>query len=137
MNYWMGIDVSRATLEVALLDDRGERIGAASVKNEHKAVRGLLKRWTKEVGMANEQLLVCLEPTSHYSNGLLRWLVEAGVRVWLAHPGDIQHSVGSSFRLSPGCSAMALTICLLVYFFRSRMMSCNLAPSLARAIRCT
>lgn len=96
MNYWMGIDVSRATLEVALLDDRGERVDTASVKNDHKAVRSLLKRWTKQVGMANEQLLVCLEPTSHYSNGLLRWLVEAGVRVWLAHPSDIQHSVGST-----------------------------------------
>lgn len=96
MKHWMGIDVSRGTLEVALLDDRGTRLGAASVKNEHKAVTSLLKRWTKELDLAQEHLLVCLEPTSHYSNGLLRWLVEAGMRVWLAHPSDIQHSIGST-----------------------------------------
>lgn len=92
----MGIDVSRGTLEVALLDDLGTRLGAASVRNEHKAVTNLLKRWTKELNLEREQLMVCLEPTSHYSNGLLRWLVEAGMRVWLAHPSDIQHSIGST-----------------------------------------
>lgn len=96
MEHWMGIDVSRATLEVALIDDTGTRCGAASVKNDRKAVYGLMKRWTKEFSLAKEDLLICLEPTSHYSNGLLRWLVEADARVWLAHPNDIQHSIGST-----------------------------------------
>ena len=96
MKHWMGIDVSRATLEVALIDDTGNRLDAASVKNDRKAIQGLIKRWGKQHCLAKEQLLICLEPTSHYSNGLLHWLVEADVRVWMAHPSDIQHSIGST-----------------------------------------
>lgn len=96
MKHWMGIDVSRATLEVALIDDQGTRLCAMSVKNERKAVGGLLKRWSKDLALVKEDLLICLEPTSHYSNGLLRWLVELDMRVWLAHPSDILHSIGST-----------------------------------------
>lgn len=96
MKYWMGIDVSRATLEVALTDHSGQRRAATSVRNEQKTLRALIKRWMKEFDMSREDLLICLEPTSHYSNGLLRWLVELDMRVWLAHPSDIQHSIGST-----------------------------------------
>lgn len=108
MKHWMGIDVSRGTLEVALLDDLGTRLGTASVKNEHKAVTSLLKRWTNELNLEHEHLMICLEPTSHYSNGLLRWLVEAGMRVWLAHPSDIQHSIGSTRGKSDRADALRI-----------------------------
>jgi transposase len=96
MEYWMGIDVSRLTLEVALTDEHDHRVGAISVKNEQKSLCALIKRWMKEFDIAKDELLICLEPTSHYSNGLLRWLVELDMRVWLAHPNDILHSIGST-----------------------------------------
>lgn len=92
----MGIDVSKATLEVALIDDTGTRMDASGVKNERRAIDGLLKRWSKQHGLVKAELLICLEPTSHYSNGVVRWLVESGLRVWLAHPADIQNSIGST-----------------------------------------
>ncbi len=93
MKHWIGIDVSRATLEVALTDDTGRIKGSISVRNGSKPLCALIKRWMKEFELDKEDLM-CLEPTSHYSNGPVRWLVELGMRVWLAHPSDIQHSIG-------------------------------------------
>ena len=94
MKHWIGIDVSRATLEVALTDDTGKTEATISVRNGAKPLCALVKRWMKEFGIGQEDLLICLEPTSHYSNGPVRWLVELGLRVWLAHPSDIQRSIG-------------------------------------------
>jgi transposase len=79
MEHWIGIDVSRATLEVALIDDRGTRLCSTSVKNDRKAVEGLFKRLSKEFAVVKEDALVCLEPTSPSLSQVFR---AAGHFVW-------------------------------------------------------
>ncbi|HRO40920.1 MAG: IS110 family transposase [Flavobacteriales bacterium] len=90
----MGIDVSKAKLDFALLDGRGHVVDQAEVPNTGKGINLLLGRWGREAGMDRSACLACFEPTGHYSNTLLAILVEGGVPAWAAHPMDIRQSMG-------------------------------------------
>jgi transposase len=54
------------------------------------------KRWTKVYGLKKEACMVCLEPTGHYSHMPLETLVALQVPTWLAHPTDINKSIGNT-----------------------------------------
>lgn len=94
MKHWIGIDVSKATLDVALLDTGGNIAAEDQVENSATGLKRLLRRWTKEHALVNKEFMICLEPTSYYSNAVLTALVELDIPTWLAHPNDIRASVG-------------------------------------------
>ncbi|MBK7383537.1 MAG: IS110 family transposase [Flavobacteriales bacterium] len=96
MKHWIGIDVSKATLDVALLDEHGKVTAEEQVANTEKGLRSMWKRWTKAFGLAKGECLVCLEPTGHYSHLPLETLVQLEVLTWLAHPTDIIRSIGAT-----------------------------------------
>jgi transposase len=88
----IGIDVSKATLDVALRDEQGIAL-EKQVKNSPAALRALLRSWTKR-GLCQKSTLVCLEPTGHYSLGVIKTLLDMGQPTWMAHPNDIRLSIG-------------------------------------------
>ena len=88
----IGIDVSKATLDVALRDEHGIA-QEKQVKNSAAALRALLRGWTKR-GLCERSTLVCLEPTGHYSLGVIQALLGMGQPTWLAHATDIRLSIG-------------------------------------------
>ena len=92
--HYIGIDVSKAKLDFALLDGHGHVVDQAEVPNTDKGVNSLLKRWEREAGVTRNACLACFEPTGHYSNTLLTTLVEGQVPTWVAHPMDIRQSMG-------------------------------------------
>jgi len=92
--HWIGIDVSKAKLDVALMDEYGTILEERKVPNTDQGLTGLLKRWSDTYGANRTECLVCLEPTGHYSNQSLRTLVKLDYPTWLAHPRDIQKSIG-------------------------------------------
>lgn len=92
--HWIGIDVSKAKLDVVLTDDRGAVIEERKVANTDQGLTGLIKRWSDTYGLNKKECLICLEPTGHYSNQALRTLVKLECPTWLAHPRDIQKSIG-------------------------------------------
>ncbi|MBK6627143.1 MAG: transposase [Flavobacteriales bacterium] len=94
MKHWIGIDVSKATLDVALLDERGTLTAEIKVENTTRSVKALLRRWTKEYTLVKGEYLACLEPTGYYGHALLEVLVELEIPTWLAHPNDIKQSIG-------------------------------------------
>lgn len=96
MKHWIGIDVSKATLDVALLDEHGKVTAEERVANSDKGLRGIWKRWSKEHGLRKDACMACLEPTGHYSHLPLETLVALEVPTWLAHPSDINKSIGST-----------------------------------------
>ena len=96
MERFIGIDVSKAHLDMALLDASGTLLAAQRIANERRAIRSMLKQWCKEHGVSKESALACLEPTGHYGYLLLEELLRAGLRTWLAHPLDIKHSIGAT-----------------------------------------
>jgi transposase len=88
----IGIDVSKATLDVALRNEQGV-VKEERVKNSAGALKGLLRKWKKQ-GFCEQGTLVCLEPTGHYSLGVIKVLLDLGHRTWLAHATDIHLSLG-------------------------------------------
>ena len=94
MKHWIGIDVSKATLDVALIDGSGILLGESKVQNSAKELKALLRRWTKEFTLVCQEYMVCLEPTGHYSHAALEVLVDLGAPTWLAHANDIKQSIG-------------------------------------------
>jgi transposase len=96
MKHLIGIDVSKAHLDVALMDEHGALLGLERINNEPRAVRALLRQWSKQYQVSNTSTLTCLEPTGHYSYHLVEELVSLGMPTWLAHPLDIKHSIGAT-----------------------------------------
>lgn len=89
----IGIDVSKATLDVALRDEAGSLIKEDRVKNSTTGLRTLLRKWSKQ-GLCDTTALVCLEPTGHYSHGVVKILLDLGHPTWMAHATDIRLSIG-------------------------------------------
>lgn len=94
MKHWIGIDVSKATLDVALLDGTGTVVGEEQVANTAAGLKGLLRRWSKAFGLVKGQYMVCLEPTGYYGHLAMQVLVDLEVPTWMAHPNDIRASIG-------------------------------------------
>jgi transposase len=67
---------------------------SAQVGNDRKAVLKLMGQWRKRHGVDPSKSLICLEPTGHYTLMLLNLIVEQQWKAWLAHPLDIQQSMG-------------------------------------------
>lgn len=85
--------MSKATLDVVLQDAQGNLVTEERVTNSHAGLRTLLRKWGKR-GLCDGGTLVCLEPTGHYSYGVVRTLVELGHPTWVAHATDIRMSIG-------------------------------------------
>jgi transposase len=96
MNYqnYLGIDVSKATLDVHLIDNEGSSVEQSCITNDSKSLKTLLNCWTRQKKIQLQSTLICLEPTGHYSNITIGTLVELNIAVWLANPIDIKNSIG-------------------------------------------
>jgi transposase len=94
MEHWIGIDVSSATLDFALLDEQGTHLDSVQVNNDRRAVMCLMDNWRKRHGVEPSKCSICLEPTGHYTLMLLNLLVDQQWPTWLAHPLDIQKCMG-------------------------------------------
>ncbi len=89
----IGIDVSKEHLDIALLDPQGIVLGEQRVANDGKALSRLLKSMQRKK-LLHEGALVCVEATGHYGYRAIMACMELGLRVWVAHPVDIQLSLG-------------------------------------------
>ena len=67
MEHWIGIDVSSATLDFALLDGKGTHLESVQIENDRKAVMKLMGQWSKRHGVEVGKSLICLEATGHYT----------------------------------------------------------------------
>lgn len=89
----IGIDVSKTTLDVVLQDEKGGLVREERVSNSASGLRSLLRKWVRQ-GLCDTTALVCLEPTGHYSHGVVKTLLDLGHPTWLAHATDIRLSIG-------------------------------------------
>ncbi|QXV64191.1 IS110 family transposase [Mucilaginibacter sp. 21P] len=92
MNYFAGIDVSKATLDVTLLSSEGCKL-YSKFSNNTKGYKQLLK-WVNLEKMLPEQTLFCMENTGLYSRPLMIYLFGLGYKVWVVMPVEIKRSIG-------------------------------------------
>jgi transposase len=91
---WTGIDVSKDTLEVALLDGAGQ-IQSGTFANSAEGY-GQLARWLSKRRAA--ACPVCLEATGQYSEGVAAALYAAGYRVSVVNPARIRGYADAQLR---------------------------------------
>src|SRR5688500_9921354 len=94
--FWIGIDVSKKTLDAALLVASGGVLAQKKIDNTAKALQTLYRRWARDFGFTPQECLVCLEPTGHYSNLPVLTLLDMEAPTWLAHPSDIIKGTGTT-----------------------------------------
>lgn len=85
MNAWVGMDVSKATLDVVVLRDSDAQ--QTQVSNDQAGWRTLENFLKKRCG---GKAPVCLEATGLYGDGVAQWLHERGWRVSVVNPARLK-----------------------------------------------
>jgi transposase len=90
---FVGVDISKESLDVALLTSEGEMV-EMNCLNERLAIRQVLESLLTEYGLDHSTLLICAEHTGHFGNKLIEECVKGGFRLWMESPYNILHSQG-------------------------------------------
>ncbi len=85
---WVGIDVAKSKLDVALLDERG-KLRSHVFANDAKGHAALMA-WLNQRGGSPQHIRVCMEATGCYSEALATSLVDAGWCVSVVNPARIK-----------------------------------------------
>jgi transposase len=85
---WVGIDVAKGKLDVALLDERG-KLKSHVFANDAKGHAALMA-WLGQRGGSQQPIRVCMEATGCYSEALAIALVDAGWCVSVVNPARIK-----------------------------------------------
>ena len=72
-NHYLGIDISKQTLDAALIIKEGEIVGQTKVTNNQQGFKELFS-WAKKLGAKITGTLVCAEHTGIYGYDLQAWL---------------------------------------------------------------
>ncbi len=91
--YYIGIDVSKETLDIALTEE-GQFVSGVSIGNNTKEIKKIFSDWEKEFGLDLGQTLVCMEHTGIYCWPLLVFLQQTPCKVCLENAYRIKHSNG-------------------------------------------
>ena len=121
--YWIGVDVSQKSLDVALLQGNGRVEVQFQIANKAQAIRGLWRRLVKTYGLSPEDTLVCLEATGHHSNLPVLTFLEMKVPTWIAHPAHIMKSTSPIRGKDDKVDAMRIAIYARRYDDRARLVT--------------
>lgn len=94
--YYLGIDVSKATLDVCLIDAQGVLMGEKQVENQiagFKIIQGLLTERT-----SNEPVAICMEATGIYSDAAALYFYNAEYEVSIVNPARIKAYANSQLQ---------------------------------------
>lgn len=89
--HYVGIDVSKAKLDVLWLrDPAAGKVKTRVFGNETRRFKQLLQWLQKQTGAAPEEILVTLEATGVYHEGIAEALFDAGFRVLVVNPAKVK-----------------------------------------------
>lgn len=92
VNYVIGFDVSKETLDVAICR-REQIVKQLKINNKTSEIKKAMKQLETEGYLAKESLC-CLEHTGIYNNLLLNFLHQSGYLIWVENAVQIKYSIG-------------------------------------------
>lgn len=92
-NHYLGIDISKQTLDAALIIKEGEIVGQTKVANNQQGFKELFS-WAKKKGAKNVGTLVCAEHTGIYGYDLQVWLDDNRISFSFVPALEIKKSLG-------------------------------------------
>lgn len=93
MTHFIGIDVSKQTLDLALVVNNELKI-SLQIENNATVVKQTIKKITKQYCFSLQQTLFCMEHTGIYNNHLIAALQHLKASIWLENPIHIKYSLG-------------------------------------------
>jgi len=90
---YLGIDISKETLDLALVTKDAELI-ELKLKNDRQVIEKAFNRLKRESQIDLEKTLVCAEHTGHFGNKLINVAVKLGLNLWMESAYRIIHSQG-------------------------------------------
>ena len=92
---FVGIDISKKTFDAALLKINASASILHRCFQQDQQGYSLFSKWlTDNQATPGEQLLICLEHTGMYINGLVNFLVSMQANIWVEMPLRIKKSMG-------------------------------------------
>ena len=91
--YFLGVDVSKKTLDIAIVSE-GTEVLQATIPNELRAIRKFLAQTKKSLSMTSNRMTVCLEHTGIYGFILLDVLQQMKVKICVEPALQIKQSQG-------------------------------------------
>jgi transposase len=89
-SWYVGIDVSKAWLDIAVISPAGELLSTGQTDNDIKSIRKHIASLNIETG----KTLFCLENTGRYGNAFLEATCLLKLNTWVEHPLQIKRSQG-------------------------------------------
>src|ERR1051325_10522741 len=94
MKNFIGIDISKAKLDVAVVDEEGKALSIVlQVKNQEKGIRELLSKLIKS-GLSLNECWFCFEHTGSYGLLLCHLLQDAKLTYSVVPAMEIKQSIG-------------------------------------------
>ena len=92
-NHYLGIDISKMTLDAALIVSEGQIIGQTKVANDKRGFKELML-WVKKQRVKQSEVLICAEHTGVYGYELQVWLDDNNYSFSFVSPLEIKKSLG-------------------------------------------
>jgi transposase len=93
VNYFCGVDISKDTLDVAVLSNQQVCL-EEKIPNDEKAISLFFQKTLKSLAVGRDQLLICFEHTGMYGNKLLKVAQKRSLKICPESPIRIKRSQG-------------------------------------------
>lgn len=121
--YFIGIDVSKDSLQWALASLQADILDECQTYNDASDVNSLVNEWVRVHNIALESCLFCLEPTGPYSHQVKQTLLSLEAHLWEASPLSIHLSKGLVRGKSDPLDARQIAIYALRYRDQVRLVA--------------
>lgn len=91
--YFIGVDVSKKNLDICIISD-SKVVKEEQVSNHPQAIARLIDVFKKDLGMTNEEFLICAEHTGQYTYPLICACKSVDCKLWIENPTQIKYSSG-------------------------------------------
>ena len=91
---FIGIDVSKKTLDITILDSQGKQIYYEKIGNDNKSIKSRFTAIMRSFGIIFTEVVFCLEYTGIYNLPVLNWLQNQTANIWLESGSQIKKSQG-------------------------------------------
>lgn len=91
---FIGIDVSKNTLDISMVNNEGKVIDYQRICNSGKEIKTVFSGLIKQHKTNYEEILFCMEYTGIYNLPLIKWLQKQQAKIWMESGSQISKSLG-------------------------------------------
>lgn len=88
--YFVGIDISKAKLDVAVIDAQFNTLLEKVIPNNPVKIRTFIGALRRKLKVASDEIMICAEHTGIYTNHLTTVCTDLGVFLWLENPWKVK-----------------------------------------------